>query len=359
MGIVLALMPNAHQRRTLEALLGQFLEANGHPLPEHCQLKSSSAISRFLNSYDWPTRKVISTFRNWIIEHLLTFRKKGRPPHLQVLLDLTTLEKSGRFQGLDGLITTYNGKRGLHVVVLYLVVGQWRIPWAWRIYRGKEHPSQAQLGLRLLSSLSQKLKKHFKIMVLADTAFSSVEFLQTLRRKKLHALVGVPRNRCLQDGRKVEQLHKSGQQVYLEGLPLPVTVAHYYLQRDGIKQKRYIICTRTMKASTMVWWGKRRWKIEGFFKTAKHRFGLHRFGQSTRIGVYRWLILSLIAFVLAVWGYWVSGLENIPDWGMAAQIARKLLLPQVILVLLIQEIKLCQALARKLGVKIQVQVNQQ
>ena len=31
----------------------------------------------------------------------------------------------------------------------------------------------------------------------------------------------------------------------------------------------------------MTWWGRRRWQIEGFFKTAKHRFGLHRFGQQT------------------------------------------------------------------------------
>jgi len=27
-------------------------------------------------------------------------------------------------------------------------------------------------------------------------------------------------------------------------------------------------------------WGKRRWQIEGWFKAAKHRFGLHRFGES-------------------------------------------------------------------------------
>jgi hypothetical protein len=39
--------------------------------------------------------------------------------------------------------------------------------------------------------------------------------------------------------------------------------------------------------------------IEGWFKTAKHRFGLHRFGQQTLVGVYRWLVLSLIAYLLA------------------------------------------------------------
>ncbi|MBD2345010.1 hypothetical protein [Anabaena subtropica] len=30
-------------------------------------------------------------------------------------------------------------------------------------------------------------------------------------------------------------------------------------------------------------------QIEGWFKTAKHRFGLHRFGQGTLLGMYRWL----------------------------------------------------------------------
>ncbi|MEI1376711.1 hypothetical protein PQG02_27340 [Nostoc sp. UHCC 0926] len=39
--------------------------------------------------------------------------------------------------------------------------------------------------------------------------------------------------------------------------------------------------------------------LVGWFKTAKHRFGLHRFGQGTLLGVYHWLILSLIAYILA------------------------------------------------------------
>jgi hypothetical protein len=30
------------------------------------------------------------------------------------------------------------------------------------------------------------------------------------------------------------------------------------------------------------------------FKTAKHRFGLHRFGQQILLGMYRWLILFLL-----------------------------------------------------------------
>jgi len=59
--------------------------------------------------------------------------------------------------------------------------------------------------------------------------------------------------------------------------------------------------TQKMTGRAIARGGKWRWRIEGFFKTAKHRFGLHRFGQNTRQGVYRWLVLSFMAFLLAHW----------------------------------------------------------
>jgi len=62
--------------------------------------------------------------------------------------------------------------------------------------------------------------------------------------------------------------------------------------------------------------GDGRW---GWFKTAKHRFGLHRFGQCSLLGVYRWLVLSLIvAYFLAHWGTYLSiNSTDLPDWGEA------------------------------------------
>ena len=71
---------------------------------------------------------------------------------------------------LEQLVRVYHGKQGLHLVVLYLVVGRWRVPWNFRVYRGKDMPSPAQLGLRLLQSLLKALTKHFQVMVLVDTA---------------------------------------------------------------------------------------------------------------------------------------------------------------------------------------------
>lgn len=93
---------------------------------------------------------------------------------------------------------------------------------------------------------------------------------------------------------------------------------------------RFVLSTKPLKPSTINWWGKRRWQIEGWFKTAKHRFGLHRFGQGTLLGVYRWLVLSLIAFILAHWAYLSSNTLDLPDWADAAQTALELIFPQIL-----------------------------
>ena len=68
---LLDLMPTSYQRNSLQALLELFLEAQGHPLPQHSQLKSAGALSRFLNEYDWSTRQVIRAVRQQILDQLL------------------------------------------------------------------------------------------------------------------------------------------------------------------------------------------------------------------------------------------------------------------------------------------------
>ncbi|MEG3440341.1 hypothetical protein V0288_24655 [Pannus brasiliensis CCIBt3594] len=108
---LLALMPTLYQRQTLEALFGLLLTATGRDLPDHCQTRSPAAISRFLNGYKWPTKKLIRIVRVWIIGQLLSYRGKGRKPHLRVIIDLTTLEKTGKFEALEGVVRVFNGKR--------------------------------------------------------------------------------------------------------------------------------------------------------------------------------------------------------------------------------------------------------
>ena len=352
------LMPTKYQEDNLEAMLGLFLEAQGHPLPEYSKTKSASALSRFLNTNHWSTRRMISIIRNQILEVVLRtlFESgRGRRPFLQVIVDLTTLEKRGKFKQFEDLISVYNGKRGLHIVVLYLVVGKWRIPWNFRVWRGKGTPSPAQLGLKLIKRLPKLLTKHFKVMILADTGFGSAEFIHGIRKLKYHTIIGVAISRKLIDGRSLRHLHKQGQQLHLVGLDFPVTISWYYLKRENGKlEKRIVISTRPLKASTIKWWGKRRWQIEGWFKTAKHRFGLHRFGQNTLLGMYRWLILSLTAYFIAHWTYLSTQLPSPPDWSQAAQTALESIFSKIVVSLLLLDIERLISLARSCGFDIQI-----
>jgi hypothetical protein len=98
-------------------------------------------------------------------------------------------------------------------------------------------------------------------------------------------------------------------------------------------------------------------QIEGWFQTAKHRFGLHRFGQGTLLGVYRWFVLSLISYVLAHWAYLSIAFAEraqrafapayLPDWGQPAEIAFQIIFPHLMVLLLLQDIERLRDLARK------------
>ncbi len=79
---LLSLMPSQYQRDNLQAMLGLFLEAQGHPLPQHSKTKSASALSRFLNIYSWSTRKLIRITRDYVLQQILSACPKGRRPML-------------------------------------------------------------------------------------------------------------------------------------------------------------------------------------------------------------------------------------------------------------------------------------
>jgi hypothetical protein len=325
-------------------------------VPEHNQIKSGSALSRFFNKYSWSTRGVLSATRKVLIEQILSSKMLGRRPTLQVIIDLSSLEKAGKFKALNGLVRFYNKKYGLHVVVMYLVIGRWRLPWSLRIYRGKGTPSPAQLGIKLLRNLPKALTKRFQVMVLVDAGFSSAAFLKAVKEMGHDVIAGIAKTRKLADDRRLSELKRPGQQVYLNGLDFPVTISWFWLKRSGgIKQKRYVLSSKPLKPSTINRWGKLRWQIEGYFKTAKHRFGLHRFGQSNLIAIYRWLLLSSIAYLLAHWAYLTSeNTPNLPDWGEAALLATQLWFPFMLVSKLLQQIRKILPIARDIGIDIHI-----
>jgi Transposase DDE domain len=285
----------------------------------------------------------------------LKYAPIGKRPHLQIIIDLTTLEKRGKFKAFSQLIHILNGKRGLHIVVMYLVVGQWRVPWAFRPWRGKDTVTPAQLGLKLLRTLPKKLQRRFRVLVLADTGFSSVEFVNGVEKlRDFEAIVGIPKNRLMANGRAIGTITKKGQQVQITGFEKTVTASWFYLKRNGKLEKRFVISTCVLKGSTITWWGRRRWAIEGFFKTAKYQFGLSSFGQQTFLGVYRWLILSFISFVLTHWVYLSFRCSNLPDWKEAALLTLQQLLPKTAVNLLLIEVESKRELLASQGLALEL-----
>ncbi|OYQ65963.1 hypothetical protein B9G53_05730 [Pseudanabaena sp. SR411] len=152
-----------YQKASLNAILGIFLESQGHPYPEHTQVKSASALSRYLDHYNWSTKGLIRATREAILGQITQHRLFKTTP-LQILIDLTTLEKCGKFLHLstrtadnpDPWVKMLNGKRGLHLVVLYLVYGEWRVPWSFRVWRGKGYASPSDLACKLLGTVPKR-----------------------------------------------------------------------------------------------------------------------------------------------------------------------------------------------------------
>ena len=125
-----ALFTSQFQLQTFNALMTAFLEADGNPRPEHAPIKSPSAFSRFLNHYNWNARAIIRTIRTAVTAQIwsLYAQCKGRRPILEIMVDLTTLEISGKFPNLE--IHQLKDKIGLHLVVLCVILGVRRFPWA-------------------------------------------------------------------------------------------------------------------------------------------------------------------------------------------------------------------------------------
>lgn len=198
------------------------------------------------------------------------------------------------------------------------------------------------------------MRRLYRIRVLADAAFGSTEFISGVRPLGFHAVVGIRWGRRLQDNCRVDQLRQRGACIQLSDLEEAVSLSWVWLKRAGQWVQRFVISTQKMTGRAIARCGKRRWRIEGFFKTAKHRFGLHRFGQKTRQGVYRWLILSFMAFLLAHWCHEALIATPIPHWGAAAQQALETLLPTRVLAQLLLNIDRLDALAQTHGIYIKV-----
>jgi Transposase DDE domain len=326
-----ALITTNHQLQTFNALIAAFLEADGNPRPEHAPVKSPSAFSRFLNVYDWNARAIIRAVRTAILTQIWAAyaQRKGRRPILEIILDLTTLEKTGVFPNLE--IHQLKDKIGLHLVVLYIVIGVHRFPWSLAVWRGKDTVTPAQLALRLLSCLPAWWSERFTVRVLADSGFDSDEFIDGVHHLGLHGVIGARASRVIGPDKRLSDLRCKGSEVQFKSCKTPVFASWFKLKRARKEFVwRYVISTRRADGETIRRLGRRRWRIEAFFKTMKFRFGLDQFGQRTTRGAFRFIVLGLLAFMLAFW----EALEAVADWavldwGLAARGAADELVPEI------------------------------
>ena len=198
---ILALLPSPHLRDFLKALRFLLLQGQAPAQPDQ--------VPRFLNSYPWPTRALIRLARQEAETTLhRARRRRGPKPRLLVVLDLVTLEKRGTFPLLP--LSFFHGKWGLHLVVLYLVYGDLRVPWVYRLWRGQGEKSLSLLALRLLAALPPWMRKAFGIRVVADAAFGTLGFRTGAQGMGLEAVVGMRRDRRTREGQRLLNLRRQG-----------------------------------------------------------------------------------------------------------------------------------------------------
>ena len=310
-----------YQRDNVQALLAAQLSQGSKALYQN-QWKSASALSRFLTQSRWQMGPLILMIQAYLLTQLLKLHGRGRLPDLHVMVDLTSIEKTGKCKAFQHWLHYYHECYGLHLVVLYLCCGQSRIPWSVAIFRGKGTTSPTQLAIRLIRQLPISLRRHYFVYVLADGGFASAAFLRAIREMGLCALVGVGCDRQIRDGRELRHLHGRGQQVYLKNFEAPVWISWCYQQQpNGTYRKRYVLCTRPLSASSMTRLGALRWRIEAYFKTMKQRFAANRFTFRRLRAVLRWFFICWVSFLLS---HWVALAQEttIPlDWREAAHTA--------------------------------------
>lgn len=298
---ILPCFTRKQHRASFEVFLDLLLDGSGRPLPQRATVKSPAAISRFLNHATWNTRRLCRVLRQHALAALQDVWRTHphQRPRLELLVDLTSLEKTGKFSELADWVHTFNSVHGVHLVVLYLCCGELRLPWAFQVWRGKGTPSPAQLALKVLRTIPPTvLKGKRRPRLHADGGFESIEFIQGVLARDLDIVVGVRCTRALTDGRQVRDLTVRGGVVGLRDLDPPMCISWVWLYRNKEPEQRFVMSNLDLDGRYLARLGKRRWRIEAFFKTVKGRFGLERFAQHSKQGVLRWWCLSGMAFVL-------------------------------------------------------------
>ena len=167
-----------------------------------------------------------------------------------VACGLFALEKTGDFPDLP--VSVFNAVLGLHLVVLYVMVGNERQPFSFAIWKGKGFASPVVLALALLKQLKRVLPDGISVRALADTGFGSGAFFEGGAKLGFHVVTGMPCDRTTVLGKRLDQLAMRGSRVDLRCCSTPVWVSWYRLKlKDGKFEWRYVVSTKPASAAEM------------------------------------------------------------------------------------------------------------
>ena len=316
---------------SFETAMHSFLDGDGNPRPQRSTGNSPSSLSRFYNKALWNLHIFNQHLQKTALSRILTARNqaRGQARTVEAALDLSTLEKTGDFPDLP--VSVFNAVLGLHVVVLYVMVGNERQPFSFAIWKGKGFATPVMLALALLKQLKRALPDGISVRALADTGFGSGAFVDGAAKLGFHVVTGMPCDRTTVQGKRLDQLNMRGSKVDLTCCSTPVWVSWYRLKlKDGKYEWRYVVSTKPASGTTISRWGRRRWLIEAFFKVMKSRFGLDQFGQRTMRGAIRFLTLAILAFMLTAISRTALMMGVLPDWRFLALALRRVLVPWLV-----------------------------
>ena len=160
---ILDIPATPHQRRSLQASLALFHSLERKKGLNQVEGISSSAMSRFFNVYDWDSDACWKLLNETQWQILLDIAHHKRKPCLELSVDLTTIEKVGTQLPF---VRTYNGKHGIHLLVLFAQYEDIKFPVSYRVYQGKYTPTPVTLALNMLEEVPDFVGKRFRVRVL-------------------------------------------------------------------------------------------------------------------------------------------------------------------------------------------------
>lgn len=291
----LAIPTTSYQQRSLEAALSMFLDTATKPALHRAELVSKSALSRLLNEYKWDTTEGWAVLHRAQWDALRLAARNVHHPVLRLSVDLTSIEKKG---STLPFVRVYNKVHGIHLVVLFAQYGSVKFPVGYRVYKGKGTATPVTLARQLLRTVPSKIRRRFRIRVLADSGFEAAVFLDEVQQLGFEFVVGVrSTRRTMHPGEVTVADCPHGGYVELKNWPHDTLVLG---RIDRGERTFHAVSSELMEGDEVVAEGAKRWNEESFFKEGKHQFGLAQFAPRTEVGLDRWVLLVFLAWTLAI-----------------------------------------------------------